>query len=569
MDRRFLTALLLTAIVVIATPWIFPSRKAARPVPPAVDTTTRRAPAAPDTMAAVGTRTPTPSPTTSATTPATLAAPREAGDTTAAAQVAARPDTATVDTPVAIYRVSSLGAAPVSVTLTKYKALGSRTGSVELVRPGESLLHYSLILGGDTISLARTPFALQRAVDAKGHPTLSYAATVRDAKVVIDYAFVPDSYLVRARGTVTSLTGGTPNGFAVVTLPSGIHSSEADSVDDQRHLAYAFKPQREGARSIAFGKVDPGERQIVQGPLTWIAAKSKYFIVGLLTPAGDTPFAELQVTGAPRTSKIVSHAAAVAVEPIANGSFQFELYTGPQEWERLLAIGRDFENSNPYGGFLQGVVQPFATIVMRILLWMKRTLQLNYGWVLIIFGITVRLLLWPLNQSAMRTNIKMQRVQPQLQELQKRYKSDPQKLQSEMMRVYKEHGMSPFSAFSGCLPMLLPMPILFALFFVFQNTIEFRGVPFLWLTDISLKDPFYILPLLMGVSMFVLSWIGMRNSPPNPQAKMMSYFFPVIMTFVLLNLAAGLNLYYAIQNLAALPQQWLLATERAKTARSG
>jgi YidC/Oxa1 family membrane protein insertase len=136
--------------------------------------------------------------------------------------------------------------------------------------------------------------------------------------------------------------------------------------------------------------------------------------------------------------------------------------------------------------------------------------------------------------------MKMSRLQPELAEIQKRYKSDPQRMQSEIMRVYKDHGMSPFSSLSGCLPMLLPMPILFALFFVFQNTIEFRGVPFLWLADISLKDPYFIVPIVMGLSMFVLSIIGMRNSPPNPQAKMMAYVLPVMMTVFFLNLASGL-----------------------------
>jgi YidC/Oxa1 family membrane protein insertase len=111
------------------------------------------------------------------------------------------------------------------------------------------------------------------------------------------------------------------------------------------------------------------------------------------------------------------------------------------------------------------------------------------------------------------------------------------------------------------------MPVLFALFFVFRSTIEFRGVPFMWLADLSMKDPFYILPLIMGVSMFVLSWIGSRNTPPNPQTKMMMYMFPVMMTFLLANLASGLNLYYAVQNLAALPQQWLISNERAKAAK--
>ena len=100
---------------------------------------------------------------------------------------------------------------------------------------------------------------------------------------------------------------------------------------------------------------------------------------------------------------------------------------------------------------------------------------------------------------------------------------------------------------------------------MFQNTIEFRGVSFLWLPDISVKDPYYIVPLLMGASMYALSWIGMRNSPPNPQAKMMSWLMPVMMTVFLFNFASGLNLYYAVQNLAALPQQWLIANERGKS----
>ena len=135
------------------------------------------------------------------------------------------------------------------------------------------------------------------------------------------------------------------------------------------------------------------------------------------------------------------------------------------------------------------------------------------------------------------------------------------------MKVYSEAGASPFTALSGCLPMLIPMPVLFALFFVFQNTIEFRGVPFLWLLDISVRDPLFILPVLMGISMYLLSWIGMRNAPPNPQAKMMSYMFPVMMTFILANMASGLNLYYTAQNMASLPQQWLLARERAKARK--
>jgi YidC/Oxa1 family membrane protein insertase len=244
------------------------------------------------------------------------------------------------------------------------------------------------------------------------------------------------------------------------------------------------------------------------------------------------------------------------------------MYAGPQQQTELIAAGRDFDNVNPYGWrFFQGMVQPIATLCIRLLLWMHQVLHLSYGWVLVTFGVLIRIILWPLNQSAMRSAMKMQELQPRLAEVQKKYKDKPEKQREEIMKVYKETGTSPFTALTGCLPALIPMPVLFALFFVFQSTIEFRGVPFMWLHDISMKDPYYILPILMGASMYVLSWIGLRNAPPNPQAKMMSYMFPVMMTFVLANMASGLNLYYTAQNLAAIPQQWLLARERARRKR--
>jgi YidC/Oxa1 family membrane protein insertase len=346
-------------------------------------------------------------------------------------------------------------------------------------------------------------------------------------------------------------------------------SQEGDTLGDINSLAYAVKPQKGSAKGVPFRKLDPGEQRLEAGPMYWAIAKNKYFIVGLLAPEKAPTIAEVNFTGGARTSKMATRGQATAVLPLAaDGSTTFDLYAGPQDWERMRALGRDFENANPYGGFMQSIVQPFATIVMRALLWMKRTTQLNYGWVLVIFGVAIRLLMWPLNQKAMRASLKLQVLQPELQALQAKYKSDPQKQQQEIMKLYSEHGMSPLSPLLGCLPMLLPMPILFALFFVFQNTIEFRGVAFMWLPDISLKDPLYVLPLLMGASMYLLSWIGIRNAPPNPQAKMMAYLMPAMMTFFLINFASGLNLYYTVQNLAALPQQWLIANERLKKSKA-
>jgi YidC/Oxa1 family membrane protein insertase len=275
-------------------------------------------------------------------------------------------------------------------------------------------------------------------------------------------------------------------------------------------------------------------------------------------------FRGLTMRGGTRVGRITRSAFATTMQPLTNGQFAFDVYAGPQSWEALHVLGNDLESVNPYAGFLHPVVQPFATIMLRVLLWMKSNLRLSYGWVLVVFGIVIRMALWPLNQKAMRTSIQMQRLQPELSEVQKKYKNEPDKQREALMKIYQSHGMSPLSPMLGCLPMLLPMPILYALYFVFQNTIEFRGVPFLWLSDLSLRDPYYIIPVLMGASMFLLSWIGMRAMPPNPQTKMMSYMMPVLFTVMFLNFASGLNLYYAVQNIAALPQQWLITRERAK-----
>ncbi|CAN5661982.1 membrane protein insertase YidC [soil metagenome] len=549
-------ALVLTAAIVGLTPVLFPPA----PLPPRSADSTVVTPATADVPA---TRSAPVQPPTVA--PAVV----PVMDTVSAPAITVRADSTAVTTELATYRFVNVGAAPVSLVIHRYDNLARRGSPVDLGATDSPLLRYRLVVPGDTVDLSTAAFARTSTGSAGPGSPLTYETTVNGHRVVISYSFTADNYLLGVTGRVDSPPGGgTGARFLLIDLPTGFPVTEADSVGDRRALAYAFKSQRESSKSVSFGSLDPGERRLEASPLIWVAAKTKYFVVGLLTPEGDDPFSEATFIGGPRTSRDATHAMATVVERVTDGGFAFEVYAGPQEWERMLQVGREFDSVNPYGWkFMQGFVQPFATIVMRILLWMHNVLQLSYGWVLVIFGVVVRMILWPLNQKAMKSSLRMQHLQPRIQEVQKKYAGNREKQQAEMMKIYKEEGTSPFAAITGCLPMLLPMPVLIALFFVFQNTIEFRGVPFLYLTDISIKDPYYILPVLMGASMYVLSWIGLRNAPPNPQAKMMSYIFPFMMTFFLMNLAAGLNLYYAVQNVAALPQQWLIARERQKMAK--
>jgi len=545
MERRVVLAVVLAIGVLFLTPRLFPPAK-------------RPASAVPDT-----TRPDTPRSTQPAPPQVTAAAPERIEAAPAGDTMRVRIDTTTVQTAEGTYLFQSQGAGLEQVQLRRFPSLSGQGTAVRLDSRWDPLLTYSLVVPNDTLPLATVPFA----ANADGtNRNVTYRTVAGGWTVSIRYEVDTTGYLFHAIAHVTDSAGRAAgdNVLLIIHLPRALESFEADPVADRQALTVAFKQPARGASQVAVRSLDPNERHLEPGPLTWTALKSKYFILGIIARDTTAPFAEVQVTGLPQAERNYPLGQTVAIARMRNGVFGFDVYAGPQDWDAMVAVGREFVGANAYGGFMQPVVQPFATIVMRVLLWMHRALNLHYGWVLLLFGVIVRIAMWPLNQVAMRSSMKMQELQPQLAEVQKRHKSDPQRLQQETMRIYKEHGMSPFSPLAGCFPILLSMPVLFALFFVFQSTIEFRGVPFLWLNDISLKDSLYIAPLLMGGSMFFTSWLSMRSLPPNPQTRVMTYVLPVMMTVLLANMASGLNLYWAAQNVASIPQQLLIARERER-----
>ncbi|HEV8214686.1 MAG TPA: YidC/Oxa1 family insertase periplasmic-domain containing protein [Gemmatimonadaceae bacterium] len=555
MDKRTLLALALMALVIVITPRFFSPK---RPPASATDSASAVPSAKGDTASRATNALPATATVDSAPRPAAAPPPTSVRrDTTPRENV-------TLTTPHAEYSLANPGAVPQAVRIGSYKDLkpGHPDPSGVTITDGSGpLLRYRIARGADTIQLDTVSFAV-----SKQGSTITFTSPA----ITLSYAPTSDGYRTAVKGTVA---GAAPGSVLLIDLPSTIRSVEADTADDMRHLAFGYKMPLRDVSSVSFGKLDPGAVRADTGSFQWVSVRTKYWLVALMQPVGAKPagiFRGLVMRGGPRLGKVPNLADARTSLPLSNGgAFAFDLYVGPQSWQELHAMGNDLENVNPYAGWFHAVVQPFATIVMRVLLWMRATLRVNYGWVLVLFGVGIRLLLWPLNQKAMRTSIQMQRLQPELTEIQKRYKNEPEKQREALVRVYADHGMSPFSPMLGCVPMLLPMPVLFALYFVFQNTIEFRGVSFLWLPDISLRDPLYVIPIVMGLSMFVLSWIGMRASPPNPQAKVMSYMMPAMFTVMFLNFASGLNLYYAAQNIAALPQQWVLTRERVRAGVAG
>lgn len=479
-----------------------------------------------------------------------------------------------VESDVARYRFSPLGARMVSAELLNHQTFAAGESGIANIIPEDSdFLTFKLVYGADTVPLTDWVFqpSSARLTVANGPSQLIWTATRGQAVIRLTYSFEPDRYLFRVRGQVDGLPGSP---VVHVGMGPRLRSVDADSAADFR--SYGVVTKARSTENLKFSSLSPGELAFLDGPFEWVAVKSKYFLAAYLTIDENEPrFGGARVEGGSRVTMSgrafrrtpATRVHAEASIPAPEGVFSFEVYVGPQEHHHLTRIGHGLQDVNPYGWILRPIIRPLSILVVRLLLWMHETLSLAYGWVLILFGIAVRLALWPLNQKAMRSSMAMQAIQPEMQAIQQKYKNDRQKMQEEMLKLYRKHGMGPLGPLAGgCFPILLQMPILFTLFFVFLNTIEFRGVPFLWLPDLSLADPLYIIPLLMGGSMFVLSKIGQIGVPPNPQQKVMTYAMPVVFTLLFFRFSSGLNLYYATSTMASMPQQWLIAQERLKKA---
>lgn len=542
MDRRFIWAMALMTLIVMAPAVLM--KKPPVPVSAAADSVATVAPA------------PAPAPDlgTAAAAPPPMAAPAEA----------VPEDTVLVHTALATYGISTRGARLVTATLEHYldQAPGQKGRPVNLTLPGSDLMGLRLVVGADTLRLDDWIFETSATEMSTDVPmTVELTSTRGDVTVNLAYTFRPDDYKISVVGSVSGV--GPNGGLLLVGMGPGLANTEANLVENERSMGFVTKSQ--STKFKAFQSLDTAEVAAVSGPFEWVAVKSKYFVTAVLAfETGAAPVGGLSVRPLPQPGQKKAYEASIWASLLlpAAGDFRYELYAGPMEYSRLAKVGHDFDDVNPYGwpGF-RTIIRPVAVAVRWLLVWMHENLHLAYGMVLVLFGILVRIVLWPLNQKAMRSTMAMQAIQPELKAIQDKYKEDPARLQQEMFKLYKEHGVNPLG---GCWPMLLPMPVLLALFFVFQNTIELRGQSFLWLPDLSQHDPLYIIPLIMGLSMFGLTKMGQRGIPPNPQMKMMMYVMPVMMTVLFLNFASGLNLYYAVSNIASIPQQWLISQERLK-----
>jgi YidC/Oxa1 family membrane protein insertase len=330
--------------------------------------------------------------------------------------------------------------------------------------------------------------------------------------------------------------------------------------DDQKEGFQGQRPAR--VVRLSRGEVHRDELEKV-ADLTdegkWIGLESEWYIAALvpLTP-------DFKVTTSRGANGAIQIALRGTPPPLAPGEAwegRALVYVGPKEYDRLKALGVGIEQSVHFGQFLW--VLPMEWVAVPIL-WLMNFFYRhipNYGVAIILLTVITKILFYPLTLKSMASMKAMQALQPQVNALRAKYQKDPQRLQRETMELYRKHKVNPMG---GCLPMLIQIPIFYALYVVFSLAVELQNAAFLcfgtvfgaalWICDLAQHDPSYVLPILMGISMFIQQKMTPTTGDPR-QAKIM-LVMPVVFTFMFLNLPAGLVLYWFVSNVLQILQQY-------------
>jgi YidC/Oxa1 family membrane protein insertase len=281
-------------------------------------------------------------------------------------------------------------------------------------------------------------------------------------------------------------------------------------------------------------KVDP---KYLTGNIKWIAQEDKYFASALIPLS--------PVEGVNVWKESISAEIAFKLKPQKH---EFIFYAGPKEYEKLKALNVGFEHIVDFGWF---------SVVAMPLFWVLKFFYKylgNYGWAIIVLTIVVRIPFIPILNKSQKSMKKMQKIQPMMAELKEKYKNDSAKMQKETMALYKKYKVNPVG---GCLPMFLQIPVFIALYNVLLTAIELRGAPWaFWIADLSVKDPFYVLPIVMGLTMVLQQ--KMTPSAMDPKQAKMMMLMPIVFTFMFLSFASGLVLYWLVNNVLGIIQQYFV-----------
>jgi len=386
------------------------------------------------------------------------------------------------------------------------------------------------------------------------------SASIGDFIIYKQTTYYGNNYLIKHSYEVVSSSSSVSNGFNF-SWYGGMRNTEKDRFFETSQYTQAYLAQNKNIEDFYITPEVGDNYSSVKytGKTDWTAIRNKYFINAFVSSSADGGM--LGGNSISTSSGFVSPEYSMGLTFSGRNQFEITQFFGPLDVDYIGSANTYLDYVMNFGWL---PIQPFS----RAVLWLLKFLHgfgLNYGFILILFALLIRVITGPLTKKSFQSSQNMQSIQPKIKKIQTKYKNDSQRMNREIMELYKSSGVNPLG---GCLPMIIQMPLLFSLFIVFRSTIEFRGAPFVfWINNLSQPDtvfylpfsvPIYgnqfaVLPVFLGLSMFLSQKLSMEtmDSKQKPMMYMMSVFF-----FLLFNsFPSGLNLYYMVYNLLNYQQQ--------------
>lgn len=455
--------------------------------------------------------------------------------------VSSTAQTVEIATDLVVAQLSAQGGDLVRLELVKHPADDDKTKRFVLFDAGEHHVYLGQSgLIGDGAPNHKTVWRLvpgERALkDGTDSLAVTFEADGAEGKVTKTYTFHRGSYLV---DVAFSGAGKASDAYFHVLRDGKVESSGymgASTYTGPAVYTEADKFQKLDFADLAKGKFK--EKYPKKADDGWIAMVQHYFVSAWLPASGSREFYVDKLDGD-------LYRAGVKI-PVVEGEAAVRLYAGPQEQDKLKTIAPGLELVVDYG---------WLTVIAAPLFWVLETLHKltgNWGWAIILLTIGVKAIFFPLSAASYKSMAKMKQVAPKLQKLKETYGDDRTRLNQEMMEMYKKEKINPLG---GCLPILIQIPVFIALYWSLLGAVEMRNAPWImWITDLSAKDPYYILPLIMGATMLIQT--KLNPAPPDPvQAKVM-LLMPIVFTGMFLFFPAGLVLYWVVNNTLSIAQQW-------------
>ncbi|WP_026955557.1 membrane protein insertase YidC [Algoriphagus vanfongensis] len=381
--------------------------------------------------------------------------------------------------------------------------------------------------------------------------TISQVFSITDGSYVVDKSFSVD----RFNGVLTSQS-------LALNWEDQVKAVERDLAESRRKTQLNYYTSSGSYENLGVG--EDAETETVSEPVKWIGFSQRFFTSGIISETGFQQVSLNQST--PADSAVVRTMATSLQVPMENGSANLQFYFGPDQYKTLKKVTDGFEKNVDMGYFFVSWVNKY--IIVNLFYFLEKFFD-NYGVIIILIVLIIKLALSPLTYKSYIGMAKMRVIKPEIDELKEKYGEDQTKMQQEQMKLFSKLGVSPIS---GCLPLLLQMPFLFAMFFFFPNSVELRQESFLWANDLSTYDEFIKLPftipfygshvslftLLMTVSQIVYTHFNNQLTTATGPMKNIGYIMPVMFMFILNSYPAGLSFYYFVSNMVTFGQQALI-----------